>query len=158
MITDFTTRLMKERVLCLRLTSTQPVFQLTRSSFRWQSDNFLRTNVRSAKYSLLHQQYHYNTTRTIAQLSEGQRCWVSAWGSKLGFQREVSSLCFIEYISLYIFIMNYIMYIIIYSLARCIHIFDQTLMILLIAGGPLSLKDSVQQALETRVRSTRGKE
>jgi len=23
------------------------------------------------------------------QLSEGQRCWVSAWGSKLGFQREL---------------------------------------------------------------------
>ena len=40
-----------------------------------------------------------------------------------------------------IFIKYYKTYIVIYSIARCIHIFDQTLMILLIAGSPFSLKD-----------------
>ena len=53
----------------------------------------------------------------------------------------IFSSCIIQYTSLYIFILYYIINIIIYSLAWCIHIFDQTLMILFIAGGPLSLKD-----------------
>ena len=143
---------MKERVLCLPLTSTQPVFQLTRSSFRWQLDVAFSEPYKYYICKL------FVTTLTISLQYNKNNCLVERGTALLGVGMG-------KQVGLPeggIFIKYYRIYIIIYSFARCIHIFEKcthpTLMILLIAGGPLSLKDWVQQALETRVRSTRGKE
>ena len=119
MITDLTTRLMKERVLCLPPTSTQPVFQLTRSSFRWQSDKTFSEQM----LDLQNIRYYTNNIITIQQ--EQLPSW--ARDSDVGCRHGEASWAFrgryfhnvLYNISLYIFIMHYIIYMGRHSCVSC---------------------------------------